>query len=91
MFNKIDSISLEQVDKIAREDHSVVISCEMGLNLDGLLERIWEVSAIGPRRFLNLRTSRNWAWSKSIRRNEGTIQIFQTQLSVTFVLSDHCV
>ncbi|KAF8488185.1 P-loop containing nucleoside triphosphate hydrolase protein, partial [Gautieria morchelliformis] len=42
VFNKIDSISLEQVDKLAREDYSVVISCEMGLNLDGLLERIWE-------------------------------------------------
>ncbi|KAF8528033.1 P-loop containing nucleoside triphosphate hydrolase protein, partial [Hysterangium stoloniferum] len=42
VFNKIDSISLEQVDKLAREDHSLVISCEMDLNLDGLLGRIWE-------------------------------------------------
>ncbi|TDL28866.1 developmentally regulated GTP-binding protein [Rickenella mellea] len=42
VYNKIDSISLEQVDKLAREPHSVVISCEMGLNLDYLIERIWE-------------------------------------------------
>ena len=31
MYNKIDAISLEQVDKLAREDHTVVISCEMNL------------------------------------------------------------
>lgn len=44
VYNKIDSISLEQVDKLAREDHTVVISCEMGLKYaflsstsDGLL------------------------------------------------------
>ncbi|THH11772.1 hypothetical protein EW145_g440 [Phellinidium pouzarii] len=42
VYNKIDSISLEQIDKLAREDHTVVISCEMDLNLDFLLERIWE-------------------------------------------------
>jgi ribosome-interacting GTPase 1 len=46
VFNKIDSVSLEQVDKLARESHSIVISCEMSLNLDGLLERIWEVSVL---------------------------------------------
>ncbi|KAL5495555.1 RBG2 [Sanghuangporus weigelae] len=42
VYNKIDSISLEQIDKLAREDHTVVISCEMDLNLDYLLERLWE-------------------------------------------------
>jgi ribosome-interacting GTPase 1 len=31
VFNKIDAISLEQMDKYAREDHSMVISCEMDL------------------------------------------------------------
>lgn len=31
VYNKIDAISLEQMDKIAREDHTVVISCEMEL------------------------------------------------------------
>ncbi|KIJ45708.1 hypothetical protein M422DRAFT_46740 [Sphaerobolus stellatus SS14] len=42
VYNKVDSISLEQVDKLAREPHSIAISCEVGLNLDGLLDRIWE-------------------------------------------------
>lgn len=31
VFNKIDAISLEQMDKYARQDHSMVISCEMDL------------------------------------------------------------
>ncbi|KAJ3005910.1 hypothetical protein NUW54_g4136 [Trametes sanguinea] len=30
------------MDQLAREDHTVVISCELGLNLDYLIERIWE-------------------------------------------------
>ncbi|KAL1670759.1 hypothetical protein GGF50DRAFT_93732 [Schizophyllum commune] len=42
VYNKIDSISLEQVDKIAREPHTAVISCEMDLNLDYLIERMWD-------------------------------------------------
>ncbi|KAI0639095.1 P-loop containing nucleoside triphosphate hydrolase protein [Trametes polyzona] len=42
VYNKIDAISLEQMDKLAREDHTVVISCELGLNLDYLIDRIWE-------------------------------------------------
>ncbi|KIP06929.1 hypothetical protein PHLGIDRAFT_90259 [Phlebiopsis gigantea 11061_1 CR5-6] len=42
VFNKVDSISLEQVDKLAHQDHTVVISCELGLNLDYLISRIWD-------------------------------------------------
>ncbi|KAL7285755.1 hypothetical protein ACG7TL_000864 [Trametes sanguinea] len=42
VYNKIDAISLERMDQLAREDHTVVISCELGLNLDYLIERIWE-------------------------------------------------
>lgn len=34
VYNKIDSISLEQVDKIARSPQSLVISCEMELKWD---------------------------------------------------------
>ncbi|KAF7792484.1 hypothetical protein EIP86_003525 [Pleurotus ostreatoroseus] len=41
VYNKVDAISMEQMDKLAREDHTVVISCELGLNLDYLIERIW--------------------------------------------------
>ncbi|KAH7915127.1 developmentally regulated GTP-binding protein, partial [Hygrophoropsis aurantiaca] len=42
VYNKIDAISLEQVDKLARTENTVVISCEMDLNLDYLIDRIWE-------------------------------------------------
>jgi len=42
VLNKIDGISLEECDRLARLDHHVVISCEVGLNLDYLLERIWQ-------------------------------------------------
>ncbi|KAF7784581.1 hypothetical protein Agabi119p4_746 [Agaricus bisporus var. burnettii] len=42
VYNKIDSISLEQVDKIAHEPNTVVISCEMDLNLDYLIDEIWD-------------------------------------------------
>lgn len=31
VYNKIDAISLEQVDKLARQDHTVVISAEQNL------------------------------------------------------------
>ncbi|KAF8305528.1 P-loop containing nucleoside triphosphate hydrolase protein [Clavulina sp. PMI_390] len=42
VLNKIDGISLEECDRLAHLDHHVVISCEMDLNLDYLMERIWE-------------------------------------------------
>jgi len=42
VYNKIDAISLERMDKIARTPNTVVISCELGLNLDYLIERIWD-------------------------------------------------
>ncbi|VDD77204.1 unnamed protein product [Mesocestoides corti] len=42
VYNKIDQISLEEVDALAREPHSVVISCNLNLNLDYLLRTLWE-------------------------------------------------
>ena len=33
VYNKIDAISLEQLDQYARQDHTVAISCELGLKL----------------------------------------------------------
>lgn len=31
VLNKVDGISLEEVDRLARQPHTVVISCELGL------------------------------------------------------------
>ncbi|KIH68694.1 TGS domain protein [Ancylostoma duodenale] len=46
VYNKIDQISIEEVDRLARMPHHVVISCEMNLNMDYLLEKIWEYLAL---------------------------------------------
>ncbi|XP_055326879.1 uncharacterized protein LOC129580462 [Sitodiplosis mosellana] len=42
VYNKIDQISIEEVNRLARQPYSVVVSCNMQLNLDYLLERLWE-------------------------------------------------
>lgn len=34
---------MEEVDRLARQPNTVVISCEMELNLEGLKTAIWEV------------------------------------------------
>ncbi|KAM7068334.1 developmentally-regulated GTP-binding protein 2 isoform 4-T4 [Molossus nigricans] len=46
VYNKIDQISMEEVDRLARKPNSVVISCGMKLNLDYLLELLWEYLAL---------------------------------------------
>uniref|UniRef100_A0A672GEP4 Developmentally regulated GTP binding protein 2 n=1 Tax=Salarias fasciatus TaxID=181472 RepID=A0A672GEP4_SALFA len=46
VYNKVDQISIEEVDRLARRPHSVVISCGMKLNLDYLLESLWEYLAL---------------------------------------------
>lgn len=46
VYNKIDQVSIEEVDRLARQPHSVVVSCNMKLNLDYFLERLWEYLAL---------------------------------------------
>lgn len=46
VYNKIDQISMEEVNRLARLPYSVVISCNMKLNLDYLLEQLWEILAL---------------------------------------------
>jgi len=46
VYNKIDQISLEEVDRIAHEPNCVVISCNMKLNLDYLVEAMWKKLAL---------------------------------------------
>lgn len=41
-YNKIDGVSLEEVNRLAHQPHTVPISCEIDLNLDYLIERMWE-------------------------------------------------
>jgi small GTP-binding protein len=42
VLNKIDTISLDEVDRLAHQPDSVVLSCNWKLNLDYLLDQIWE-------------------------------------------------
>lgn len=42
VYNKIDSISLEHLDNLAREDHTAVMSCELDLGVKEVVERCWE-------------------------------------------------
>ncbi|KAJ1857749.1 Ribosome-interacting GTPase 2 [Coemansia sp. RSA 2131] len=40
-YNKIDAITIEEVDRIAREDHTIVVSIEKDMNMDAFKESIW--------------------------------------------------
>jgi len=42
VINKVDTVSLDEVDRLAHLEHSVVISANEKLNLDYLLEKVWE-------------------------------------------------
>ena len=41
VYNKIDTLSLEEVDELARKPDSIVISIYMNLNLDLMLQKMW--------------------------------------------------
>ena len=42
VYNKVDTLSIEEVDELARKPHSIVISIYMKLNLDVMLRMMWE-------------------------------------------------
>jgi hypothetical protein len=42
VYNKIDTLSIEEVDALARKPDSIVISIYMNLNLDFLLQKMWD-------------------------------------------------
>lgn len=48
MINKIDGVSMETLDAMAREGdgRTIMISCEIDLGIDWLLESIWQVSML---------------------------------------------
>lgn len=41
VYSKADIISIEEVDRLSRLPNSLVISCNLRLNLDTLIEQIW--------------------------------------------------
>merc|ERR1719296_39619 len=42
VYNKIDMLNIEQVEQLARQPYAVVISVNSKLNMDGLMERVWQ-------------------------------------------------
>jgi len=46
VYNKIDMLSIPQIDELARRPNTVPISVNSKMNLDGLLERLWEELAL---------------------------------------------
>jgi len=42
VYNKIDTVTIEEINGLARQESSVVVSCNWHLNLDFLLAKIWE-------------------------------------------------
>ena len=42
VYNKIDTITIEEINDIAKKPDCIVISCNFKLNLDYLLEKMWE-------------------------------------------------
>jgi ribosome-interacting GTPase 1 len=42
VYNKIDTLSIEEVDQLARKPDSVVISIYMMLNIDTMLQMMWK-------------------------------------------------
>lgn len=43
VYNKIDTISIEEVQKLSENEHNAVLSVHMKLGVDILLEKIWEM------------------------------------------------
>ncbi|KAK7190241.1 Ribosome-interacting GTPase 2 [Paraphaeosphaeria sporulosa] len=41
-YNKVDAISLQHLRELAREPHTVVMSCELDLGIQDVVERCWQ-------------------------------------------------
>ncbi|KAH3899100.1 Ribosome-interacting GTPase 2 [Saccharomycodes ludwigii] len=72
-YNKIDSVSLEEVDRLARQPNTVVISCEQKLGLDDLVDEIWYQLNVS-RVYTKKRGSKPDFSDPLVVRNDSTIQ-----------------
>lgn len=43
VYNKIDSISMEHLDTLAREPNTAIMSCELDLGVMDVVERCWDM------------------------------------------------
>jgi hypothetical protein len=42
VYNKIDSVSIEFLDQLAREPNTAVMSCELDLGVQDVVHRCWQ-------------------------------------------------
>lgn len=42
VYNKVDSIGIPHLDELAREPHTVVMSCELDLGIQDVVDRCWK-------------------------------------------------
>jgi ribosome-interacting GTPase 1 len=42
VYNKIDTISIEEIDELTKDPQNCAISVQMNLGIDILLDKIWE-------------------------------------------------
>lgn len=42
VYNKVDGISLDFLNEIAHEPHTAVMSCELDLGVQDVVDRIWK-------------------------------------------------
>jgi len=45
-YNKIDAITMEEVEVLARQPNSIVVSCHLNLNMDRLVAKMWDMLAM---------------------------------------------
>ena len=71
VYNKIDSVTIEEVDRLARLPNSVVVSCELDLNVDFLIYTLW--ARLGLKRIYTKRRSLYPDFNDAIimKQNEG--------------------
>jgi hypothetical protein len=82
VYNKIDVLSIEEVDKLARQPFSVPISCVADLGTEALLSRMWD--AMDLRRMYTKKTGCKPDFAEpvmlSVARGGSTVGAFCQQL-----------
>jgi len=70
VYNKIDQLSIQELDEFANKKDSIVTSLPLGLNLDNLLKMIWDYLALV--RVYTKRRSEPPDFSEAIVLRQGT-------------------
>jgi ribosome-interacting GTPase 1 len=42
VYNKIDCLSIEELEPLATQPHTLLISCSMNINMDILVDKMWQ-------------------------------------------------